>query len=142
MGQNLTALSLNLNIIESLIPEKYSKKIKDRVDDTQKLVEETVMRIRDVMARLRPPVLDDYGLFAALNWFGKQFEERTGIAVTLSGDESADRFPLETETALFRITQEALNNITKHARASQVTLTLESRDDGLRLHHCRQRHGV
>jgi PAS domain S-box-containing protein len=133
VGQNLTALSLNLNIIENLIPEKVAKKIKDRVDDSQKLVEETVVRIRDVMARLRPPVLDDYGLFAALNWFGKQFEERTGIAVTLSGDELADRFPLKTETALFRITQEALTNITKHARASQVTLTLESRDDGLRL---------
>ena len=83
-----------------------------------------MMRIRDVMARLRPPVLDDYGLVAALNWYGKQFMKRNGIptVLILRGEELAPRLPLETETALFRIAQEALNNVAKHAKASQVTL--------------------
>jgi signal transduction histidine kinase len=78
------------------------------------------------MARLRPPVLDDYGLLAALRWYSKQFMERTGIVMEVRGEELDPRLPLQKETALFRIAQEALNNVAKHAKASQVTLTLES----------------
>ena len=89
--------------------------------------------IRDVMARLRPPVLDDYGLLAALRWYSQQFKERTGIVMEVIGEELNPRLPLEKETALFRIVQEALNNVAKHAKASQVTLTLESGDGKGRL---------
>ena len=135
VGQTLTALSINLNIIENLVPKEVLAKLKDRIDDSQKLVEETMMRVRDVMARLRPPVLDDYGLVAALNWYNGQFMKRNGIpaALILKGEEVAPRLPLGTEIAMFRIAQEALNNVVKHAKASQVTLILENRGDSVRM---------
>ncbi len=133
VGQNLTALSINLNIIENLLPEGYATKINDRIYDSYKLIEETVRQIRDVMARLRPPVLDDYGLVAALNWYANQFKERTGIAIAVRGEELAARLPLTVETALFRIAQEALNNAAKHAKASEITLTVEVLGERVRL---------
>jgi two-component system, NarL family, sensor histidine kinase UhpB len=135
VGQNLTALSINLNIIQNLMPGETASMATDRINDSQKLVEETVICIRDVMARLRPPVLDDYGLVAALNWYSGQFMKRNGIptVLILKGEELAHRLPLGTETALFRIAQEALNNVAKHAKASQITLVFETRDESVLL---------
>ena len=92
-----------------------------------------VERIRDVMAELRPAVLDDYGLEAGLRWLGKRFTERIGVSTNVHSAEIAPRLPLERETALFRIAQEALNNIAKYAQAKQVTLTLEALDERIRL---------
>ena len=86
------------------------------------------------MIDLRPPVLDDYGLLSALHWYGDQFSARTGIAVSARGKEElvAD-LSLHVENALFRITQEALNNIAKHARAHRVTIGLSENETALRL---------
>jgi PAS domain S-box-containing protein len=133
VGQNLTAMSINLNIIRSQLDGEMSTKIVPRLDDSMKLVEGTVERIRDVMAELRPPVLDDYGLTAALHWYSKRFSERTGISPVLQVEELTQRLPLSTETALFRIAQEALTNVAKYARAKQVTLALEEIDGGIHL---------
>jgi len=83
-----------------------------------------------VMAELRPPVLDDYGLLAALRWHGRRFMEYTGIATAVTGVEPTPRLPLATEMALFRIAQEALTNAAKHAHASQVKVTLEAVERG------------
>lgn len=96
------------------------------MDDSLKLLEEMTIRVRDLMGELRPPVLDDYGLFAALRWCGEQFSDRTGVTAVLTGEKLTPRLPLEVETGLFRITQEALNNVVKHAQAKRVTMTLES----------------
>jgi two-component system sensor histidine kinase UhpB len=128
VGQNMTALSINLNIINSQLPVESSEKISFRVNDSMKLIEETVGRIRDVMAELRPPVLDDYGLMATLNWYSKQFSERTGIATVTEGDDLVPRLPSATETAFYRIAQEALTNVAKHAKAKQVSITLKTID--------------
>jgi PAS domain S-box-containing protein len=129
VGQSLTALSINLNIVHNQLPPETATKMATRIDDSLKLVEETVERIRDVMAELRPPVLDDYGLMAALNWYGRQFSERTGIATAVEGEELMPRLPLATETALFRITQEALTNVAKHGQAKQVIISLKSEEE-------------
>jgi len=86
-----------------------------------------------MMGELRPAVLDDYGLLAALHWYGQRFSQRTGLAVAVQGEELAPRLPSATETALFRIAQEALTNAAKHAQASQVTVTLEPVNGGARL---------
>jgi signal transduction histidine kinase len=80
------------------------------------------------MSDLRPPMLDDHGLVVALEWYARQFSSRTGIAVTVRGREPDKRTPPETEIALFRIAQEALNNVLKHARASRGQITLERSD--------------
>jgi two-component system sensor histidine kinase UhpB len=130
IGQNLTALSINLNIIRSQFSEEVDKKIVDRLEDSLKLVEETIERMRNVMAGLRPPVLDDYGLGVALRWYTERFSERTGVATILQERELSPRLPLVVETELFRIVQEVLTNVAKHADASQAIITLE-RVDGM-----------
>ncbi|MDH7486386.1 MAG: PAS domain S-box protein [Anaerolineae bacterium] len=133
VGQNLTALGINLNVLGSQLPPETAAQMRARLADCLTLVEETTGHIRDVMAELRPAVLDDYGLLAALHWYGQRFSQRTGIATMVQGQEPAPRLPPAVETALFRIVQEALTNVAKHAQARQVTVTLEPVDGGARL---------
>ncbi|HEA69269.1 MAG TPA: GAF domain-containing sensor histidine kinase, partial [Desulfobacterales bacterium] len=133
VGQSLTALNLDLNIIRNQLSDESRFKTADRLEDSMDLVEETTMHIRNVMAELRPQVLDDYGLLAALRWYGELFSERTQIPVNVSGKEPSTRLSLIVETIFFRIAQEALTNVAKHAGATLATVTLESVEDHLRL---------
>ena len=130
IGQNLTALSINLNVIRSRFSEEVDIKIIDRLEDSLKLVEETIERVRSVMAGLRPPVLDDYGLAVALRWYTEQFSERNAVVTVVQEKEFLSCLPLTVETALFRIVQEVLTNVSKHANAKHVIITLE-RIDGV-----------
>jgi PAS domain S-box-containing protein len=125
VGQNLTALGINLNIVRTQMPEEAAAPVRSRLDDSLSLVEQTAARIRDVMADLRPPVLDDYGLVAALHWYGEQFARRTNIAIAVEGEEPVPRLAARVENALFRIAQEALTNVAKHAQATHVTVIVE-----------------
>ncbi len=133
VGQNLTALGINLNIVRTQMPEEAPASVRSRLDDSLSLVEQTTERIRNLMANLRPPVLDDYGLVAALAWYGEQFTGRTGISVIVEGDEPVPRLAARIENALFRIAQEALTNAAKHAQATQVTLRVDVKSATLRL---------
>jgi PAS domain S-box-containing protein len=133
VGQNLTALGINLNILRTQISEEAMPLLHSRLDDSLGLVEQTTERIRSVMADLRPPVLDDYGLVAALRWYGAQLASRVGITVTVQGDELVPRLAAPVENALFRIAQEALTNVTKHAQATQTTVAVEVENETVRL---------
>lgn len=126
IGQNLTALSINLNIIGSILSPESAEKVEPRLKDCLQLVEETTVRTRDIMVELYPPVLNDYGLLATLRWFSKETTARTGLEVIIGGEEPTPRLPLEMEIALFRIVQEAVNNILKHASARRIRIELES----------------
>jgi len=97
------------------------------------LVEQTTEDIRHIMANLRPPVLEDYGLLAALRWHGDLFASRNEISVTVEGEEPDPRMGIELEIVLFRIAQEALTNIAKHAKASNVTMNFSIKDGIQRL---------
>jgi len=123
VGQKLTALNINLNIVKSESACAMLAQSGTRLDDSLKLVEETIESIRDVMAELRPAVLDDYGLTAALRWYAEQFSKRTGVATTVV-EQGAGRLPVAAEEALFRIVQEALANVGKYAQATHATVTL------------------
>jgi signal transduction histidine kinase len=123
VGQKLTALNINLNIVKSESACAMTAQSGTRLDDSLKIVEETIESIRDVMAELRPAVLDDYGLTAALRWYAEQFSKRTGVATTVI-EQGPGRLPVAAEEALFRIVQEALANVAKHARAEHATVTL------------------
>jgi PAS domain S-box-containing protein len=129
VGQNLTALGINLNILRNQLPAEAAGKAGKALEDSLRLVVKTVEDIRNVMAELRPPLLDEYGLLPALRWYGKQFSERTGLNTVVEGGETMPRLQPEIEIALFRITQEALTNVAKHGRASRVTVTLEEVDE-------------
>ena len=133
VGQNLTALGLNLNLVRTNLPAGATDFVLNRIADSLELVEQTTEFIRDVMANLRPPLLDDYGLAAALRWHVERFEARTGISVQVIGEDRTPRLDTRLEDTLFRIAREALNNVSKHARASQVTVTFEGNDKQVRL---------
>jgi len=123
VGQGLTALGLNLTLLKAQMPQKTAASLLSRLTDAVVLVEKIGETIRNVMAELRPPVLDDYGLLSALRWYGAEFSQRTGIDVEVHGEEAAPRLARSVELALFRIAQEALTNVSKHSRASRVELT-------------------
>ncbi len=133
VGQNLTALSLNLNMLRARLPKKAAEMVSSRLDDSLALVDQTTECIRDVMIDLRPSVLDDYGLVAALNWYGNRVASRTGIKVAVNAAEGTFKLPMVIENALFRVTQEALTNVAKHAQATQVVMTLEVSDSTVKL---------
>ncbi len=128
VGQNLTALGINLNVLRTQMSSKTADSVRDRLDDSLALVQQTTKRIRNVMDDLQPPVLEDYGLTATLRWYSAQFATRTGIQVIVQGEEPALRPPIAVENVLFRIVQEALTNVAKHAQATQVTITVEMDD--------------
>jgi PAS domain S-box-containing protein len=129
IGQNVTALSLNLNMVRGELPEDCRHKVKTRLDDCESLLYQTAQLVRNVLVNLRPPGLDDLGLVAALKEHARQVAERTGVSAAVIGTEIVPRLPPATETTLFRIAQEALNNIAKHARATEVSVTLEAGPD-------------
>ncbi len=125
VGQNLTALSINLDIIRTQYAGDTNQPLQMRLDDSAALLRSTTAAIENVMSELRPPMLDDYGLMPALEWYARQFSDRTGVHVEVHGDEQMDRLTAVAEIALFRVAQEALNNVAKHARATRVDIRLE-----------------
>ena len=136
VGQNLSALNINLDI---LLGHLEDGALRRRLEDSLKLVDATLQSIENVMAELRPALLDEYGLGAALAWYGQEYSQRTGIQVGVQAGEAGRTLRAEAAVALFRIAQEALNNAAKHSSARTVAveleesageLTLSVRDDG------------
>lgn len=133
IGQNLTALGIGLNQVRADLAEDTLRKVGSRLDDCAGLITESVARVRDILGELRPPLLDLSGLGPTLDWYGERFSLRTGIAVTLEGEEAAAGLSPDAETAVFRIAQEALHNVAVHARAKRVSIALEAVPGGLRM---------
>jgi len=124
LGQELTALKANLSAMREA-PDAA------RVDDCLRITDEAVRNVRELSQLLRPTVLDDFGLDAALQWLSANFSQRTKIAVQQKSDLGSRRLDDVTETHLFRIAQEALTNVARHSGATEVKLTL--RHDGRRV---------
>jgi signal transduction histidine kinase len=120
VGQNLSAIHILLDTISSRLPPDIPKPIQAELDQTVTLLEETVTHVRNIMVDLRPTILDDYGLIAALEWLGEQYTKRTEIQVIVENELLEDRLPANIESVFFRISQEALANVSKHAKASTV----------------------
>ena len=128
VGQNLTALGINLGILRNQLSDTLTEQTDARLNDSMGILEETAKRIRDVMSDLRPSVLDDYGLMAAIRWFSERISQRTGLTINVAYQDTKVDLPSETEITLFRIAQELLTNITKHAKATEVSIRLDSMD--------------
>ena len=101
---------------------------RDGLVESISLAEQSMTEIRTLSYLLHPPFLDDTGLVSALRWYAAGFAARSGIAVDLDLPESFERLPLDTETALFRIVQESLINIHRHAQSETACIRL--RHDG------------
>jgi len=103
------------------------------VKDNIEAVDEALRLVRDLSVELRPPILDDLGLTTALRWYVDRYTKRTGLNVDVVVDlpDENERFARELETACFRIAQEALTNVVRHAKATQVLLRLTRNTDVL-----------
>jgi two-component system, NarL family, sensor histidine kinase UhpB len=125
IGPTLTALSINLKLIKDALPPALRQALAHTLGDSRAQVHEATMAMRDVMGNLRPHSLDDHGLQTALAWYAKQFSARAGIDVSVRAGAPHERAAADVEIALFRIAQEALNNVAKHAHAKSVVIALE-----------------
>jgi signal transduction histidine kinase len=123
VGQALTALGLNLRVVATQLSAESRSALSGQLDECMALVEDTVAAMRGVMTELRPQVLDDYGLLAALRTYSKGFSARTGVHVSVTGTARPEQMPKTVELAMFRIAQEALNNVAKHSRATAVEVS-------------------
>jgi PAS domain S-box-containing protein len=132
VGQNLTVLGINLNTLRPHLAQA-PEEVRVCLNDSLGLVKQTTGRIRGVMADLRPPELDDYGLLSALRWYADQIGARAGLAVAVQGEAIHPRLSSQQATALFRIAQEALTNVVKHAQATRATVTLEASEERARM---------
>ena len=133
VGQNLTILGVNLNILRTLVDQNKRDLIDSRIRDSVSLVKQTTGRIRNLMDNLRSTVLDDYGLIAAIDFYAKQFSKRSGLQISVRGDKKITHVSEQIENTLFRIVQESLINVVKHAKATEVIITLSKSNENLRL---------
>jgi len=120
LGQSLTAVKTNLSALGTGGDGAGAGM---RVADCLRLVDEAIGNVRQMSQLLRPTILDDFGLEAGLRWLAEGFAARTGIEVAVESSYSG-RLPDETETHLFRIAQEALTNVARHAGARHVQMKL------------------
>jgi signal transduction histidine kinase len=130
LGQALTALRIDVSRLASRPPEDHADMLR-RAGDMLGIVDATIQSVRRISTELRPGILDDLGLVAAIEWQAQEFESRTGILcqLTVTGmDFDLDR---ALGTTLFRIVQEALTNVARHAAATRVQVSLDGAGDRL-----------
>jgi signal transduction histidine kinase len=139
IGQTMTALGILLGGIEDLKSDDEAV-FRRRLDDMKRLNADAMRNIRDLAMGLRPSMLDDIGLEAALQWQGREFSRHTGVPCEVKVSGSFDVLTDAHRTCIYRVVQEALTNCARHAKASNVvvsvssedgTVTLTVRDDGL-----------
>jgi signal transduction histidine kinase len=123
LGQSLMAVKANLAALGA-----EGGLDRSRLEDCLHLVDESIGNVRQMSQLLRPTILDDFGLEAGLRWLCEGFSHRTGIQTEFKSGISG-RLPDETETHLFRLTQEALTNVARHSGARRAVVTLESKGD-------------
>lgn len=128
-SQVLTSLLISLKLLEETVTEVAAK---ERIGETRALAHQTLRAVRNLSIDLRPSALDDLGLLPALRWYIKEFQKKCGIEIEFTAAMPKERLSPEMETATYRIVQEALTNIAKHAHAGCVWVALSG--DGDRLH--------
>lgn len=127
IGQVLTGLQLTLESGRRLATDGA----RDRLDEAQELVHSVVERVRELSLDLRPAMLDDLGLVPALTWYFERYAAQTDVAVDFAHTEVGGRFRPEVETAAYRIAQEALTNVARHAGVREITVGVWTRSSTL-----------
>jgi len=130
IGQALTAVKLNLESIRSL---PNHAEIAGHLDDSVSVIDRALQQVRDLSLNLRPAVLDDLGLMAALRWLVNSMAGKSGLEIRFLSDEIKPRLSKEIETACFRVAQEAITNVLRHAQASKITVRLRKSKGRLNL---------
>lgn len=122
-AQNLSAITLNLARVETFLAGT-DQRATQVITDSVQLAEECLREIRTLAYVLHPPMLDEYGLPRALEWYLEGFRKRSDIKVELTVAPDVGRLPADTETALFRIVQESLTNIRRHSGSQTASINL------------------
>lgn len=151
LGQQLTGIKMQLRLIENHIADRDDRSLNPFIDglvEAAGTVDEALRSVRRISKGLRPMALDDLGLASALRDEAAEFSRKTGIKCSVALAESEERLPSEVETAVFRIFQESLTNIARHAKAAKIdadcvirdqNLVLRVRDDGVGIDPARLR---
>jgi signal transduction histidine kinase len=126
-AQSLSALEMNTSLLESMSTDEKTRKL---AAETAAISRQVCQELRNISYLLHPPLLDEKGLVFAIRWFADGFTKRNSIPVFLDFPEDFPRLGAEEETALFRIVQEALSNIYRHAGATKAWITLWREEDG------------
>jgi signal transduction histidine kinase len=126
LGQFLAGLALQTGALERLITQDTPRAIQ-QLSQIRSLTTETTDRMYNLILDLRPSVLDDLGLAAALRAYSERLLDGTGLALEMDANEKAERLPPEYETVLYRVYQEALINIVRHANARRIQMSLACR---------------
>jgi len=138
LGQALTGLKMDLTWLGGRLPADQKPLLK-KIKSMFRLIDETIRSVRKIASGLRPDLLDEVGLAAAIGWQARDFQLRTGIRCNVNLPPDSDGLDQERSTAVFRIFQEVLTNVARHANATRVdvfmrqdadTLTLEVQDNG------------
>jgi PAS domain S-box-containing protein len=128
IGQALTGISINLAEIEKGLSPALAQTSSERLVETRSLADRLLEQVREMALDLRPAMLDDLGLVPTLRWYVKRFAKRANIDVDLDVSGFDERPAAEVETALYRVVQEALTNIVRHANASRISVRLGCED--------------
>ncbi len=129
IGQVLTAVSVSLKSLQHEAPPEVLVKLNDSVS----LVDASIRQIRNKSLDHRPSMLDDLGLLPTLQWYISRFQQRTGLQVDISVPSQLPRYSSTIETTCFRVVQESLTNVARHARATHVSVQLETSYSSVRL---------
>jgi signal transduction histidine kinase len=133
VGQSLSALLLGLGNVAAVLSPEAGADAKSQLYDLRRLAERTVAIVRDMSLLLRPSMLDDLGLIPAVQWQAREISRTKNIAVQLRADALPEDIPDEYKTCTYRIVQEALRNIVRHAKAKGVQIHLGQNGDNLLL---------
>ena len=126
LGQLLTALKIDLSWLGKKLPEDQHLLLK-KTQEISKIIDDTIGTVQRISAELRPGILDDLGLTAALEWQAQEFQTKTGIACEVQGSFPGAGLERRCATVLFRIFQETLTNIYRHASATRAKVTLRQK---------------
>jgi two-component system, NarL family, sensor kinase len=123
VGQSLTALKMQLQLLELTAVQEQSA-LSPRLAELREMADRTLQEVRQISHLLRPQMLDELGLLPTLRWLARTFQQRTGVQVELVSEGIDERTDPDLENLVFRLIQEALTNVAKHARAPLVRIDL------------------
>jgi len=126
VGQHLSAVLIELGNVESAMPRKDPEAAR-RISSARRLAEASIAKVRDLALLLRPSMLDDLGLVAALRWNAREISRRSGVHVDIASDGASEELPSEYRTCIYRVVQEAMNNAVRHASPTQIRVEIRQR---------------
>jgi signal transduction histidine kinase len=132
LGQALTTMKLELSLLREEVLQDVTAAT-NRIQSLKDGIDETIQAVKRIITKLRPGLLDDLGLTAAIEWQAKDFQQHTGIVCEVHAETEEVDINSEISTAMFRIFQETLTNITRHSGATRVLVNLFLSDNNLKL---------